>query len=363
MSKRSFKIEDHVEAAADHTAAEAVATDRFQHAKRVVARQPSGLSPVTPAEAPAARATRSAGGDAPIKTAVANVLDNPFNARQNYKEKRIVELSASISQYGQLAPALACEISNVTELLALEGADSAVAMLLRPLLESASAQYLLIGGHYRKKAIARQAAPEIELKLIKVASLLDLYSLSYVENDEREDTTPLDDAISWQRLLEIGVAKNHDDISKATHKPRTTIVKTLQLLKLPITVLDIFREAPEGYTLTAGYLLTQIAPKVQPHKVEELAEQVVGGTVSTRELEDMLKALDAEKPRRKARDLSRQHKIITDGAEVGVIKEWDSGRVVLDVQLLDQVQRETLVAELRRRFGVDADPSQLSLKG
>jgi ParB family chromosome partitioning protein len=356
MSKRSFKIEDHV-GAADESAAEAVALDRFAHTKRVGSRQPSGISPISPAEG----ANRSAEGGGTIKTQAANVLDNPFNARQSYKEHRITELSASISQHGQLAPALACEVSNVSDLLAAEGKDSAAAKSLRPLLEAASAQYLLIGGHYRKKAISRLSSTEIELKLVKVATLLDLYKLSYVENDEREDTTPLDDAISWQRLLEVGVAKNHDDISSATSKPRTTIVKTLQLLKLPTSVLDIFREAPEGYTLTAGYLLTQIAPKVPVHRLEELAEQVVKDTLSTRELEEMLKALTADKPGRKPRDISRQHKIVTDGAD-GVIKEWDSGRVVLDVQLLDQVQRETLVAELRKRFGVDADPSQLTLK-
>ena len=62
------------------------------------------------------------------------------------------------------------------------------------------------------------------------------------------------------------------------------------------------------------------------------------------------------------REISRQHKILVEGSEIGVIKEWDTGRVTLDIKLADQAEREILVAELRKRFGLEVDASQLSLK-
>lgn len=361
-TKRGFNIEEH-EAATDTAAAEGVASDRFSRARQIVAEQPSGISPppVT-ASKPSPAAPAESGAAGPVITTTDNVVDNAFNARHSYSELRVTELSASIAQRGQLSPALACTTARVRELIAAESKESAVSKLLRNLLDSTPAVYMMIGGHYRKKAISRLPDPKIELKLVTVATLLDLYSLSYIENDEREDTTPLDDALSWQNLLDTGIAKNHDEISRATKKPRTTIVKTLAILKLPASVLEIFREAPEKYTLTAGYQLSQLAPHLQSPALEELARKIIAEEVSTRDLEDKLKAFGDEKPARKPREISRQHKILVEGSEIGVIKEWDTGRVTLDIKLADQAEREILVAELRKRFGLEVDASQLSLR-
>ena len=360
-SKRGFNIHDH-EGAADNDAAQTVATDRFARARRIVAAQPSGISTAPASQPGMAMAPAAPSDPGQIVTTTDNVLDNAFNARHSYSEHRVTELSASIAQRGQLSPALACTTARVRELVGAEDSGSAVAKLLQAMLDGSTAQYMMIGGHYRKKAISRLPEPKIELKLVKVATLLDLYSLSYIENDEREDTTPLDDAMSWKNLLDTGIAKNHDEISRATKKPRTTIVKTLAILKLPASVLDILREAPEKYTLTAGYQLSQLSLHLQAPALDELARKIIAEEVSTRELEDKLKAIGAERPSRKPREISRQHKILADGEEVGVIKEWDTGRVTLDVKLPDQADREVLVAELRKRFGLEADPSQLSLK-
>lgn len=327
--------------------------DRFAHASRVADAHPTGTSPrvsVLPPAAPAGALLEGA-GTVTVVAAISEVCENPLNARHSYKEQRINDLAASIAQRGQLTPALACQVSDLVPLL--DAAPEAQA--IRTALEkSKGATYLLIGGHYRKKALSKLDKP-IELKVVTVRSLLDLYALSYAENDEREDTTPLDDALSWKNLLDQGIAKTQEDISNATNKPRATIVKTLALLKLPAEVQEVLRDAPGRYSYIAAYTLTQLLPHVTAEKALEYAQQIVAGTVYTRDLEAALVAATAESPKRKTKEISRQHKLVAEGVEVGVIKEWDSGRVLLDIKLGDQTTRESLVSELRKRFGADAN--------
>lgn len=327
--------------------------DRFARASAVTESRPTGTSPrlatptvIAPSEDP---------GAVTVVAQLSDVVENPLNARHSYKEQRISDLAASIAQRGQLTPALACLVSDLDPLLDGEPKARAIKVAVQ---NATGAKYLLLGGHYRKKALAKLDKP-IELKLVTVRTLLDLYALSYAENDEREDTTPLDDALSWHHLLEQGIASTQEDISRVTNKPRVTIVKTLALLKLPADVQEVLKEAPGRYSYIAAYTLTQLVPHLTSEKLLDLAQQIVAGTVSTRDLEASLAAATADAPSRKKKEVSRQHKLIAEGVEIGVIKEWDSGRVLLDIKLGDQVTRENLVAEIRKRFGLDPDAGQL----
>jgi ParB family transcriptional regulator, chromosome partitioning protein len=334
--------------------------DRFARAAKIQEQMPSGTAPRVPQihTRPVAEGGQAVSESLTLTAKLADVIENPLNARHSYKEKRITDLAASIAQRGQLTPAIACLTSELMPLLEGEEAQG-----LRKAIEAApnaGAPYLLIGGHYRKKALGRLDKP-IELKVVTLRSLLDLYALSYAENDEREDTTPLDDALSWQNLLELGIAKTQEDISRATNKTRSTIVKTLALLKLPQEVQDIFKEAQDRYSYLAAYTLTQLVQHVTRDKLIAFAEQIVTSAITTRELEAVLAAATAETPARKVKEISRQHKLHSEGQEIGVIKEWDNGRVLLDIRLPDGMTREALVAEMRKRFGGDAD-TQLPLR-
>ncbi len=336
--------------------------DRFARAQQIQDQLPSGTAakvvPAIQTRPPEAAEGEGGSQSLTVIAQLSELIENPLNARHSYKEQRISDLAASIAQRGQLTPALACRTSDVMPLLDVpEAANLRNAIAAGP---NPGAPYFLIGGHYRKKALSRLHKP-IELKLVTVLSLLDLYALSYAENDEREDTTPLDDALSWQNLLELGIAKTHEDISRATNKPRTTIVKTLALLKLSPEIQDIFKEAQSKYSYLAGYTLTQLAQHVTQEKLVAYAEQVVAGTITTRELETVLASVTAAVPSRKPKEISRQHKLHVNGEEIGVIKEWDNGRVLMDLRLPDGMSREALVAEMRKRFGGEAD-GQLTLK-
>ena len=311
--------------------------DRFKRASEIMSANPQGLAvqsqpqtTVLPAALPhvvphtADEAEGSATGTVTVDIDL--VGDNPYNARQIYDAEIVRERAESIAVNGQMTPAPACVDPD------------------NP------GRYILIGGHYRKRGLLRANKSKIELKLLDVKGKLDLYRLSYMENDQREDGTALDDAMSWRKLLEDSIAKTHDDIATVTGKSRPVIVKTLALLDLPASVMDILIDKPARFNLTAGYELVRIA-KISEQAAVETAKRVVSDEgMSTRELTNLLERLN--QPERKRKETSRQHKIIRNGCEVGAIKDWDSGRVMLDVKVDDPQERAQLVTMLRERFGL-----------
>lgn len=310
------------------------ADDRFARAEQVVAKQPTGTSAPTPpvitneapvrasADAAVTRASPPSEQGGSIMVPIAQVHDNPYNARIFYDQDIVKERAASLAANGQMTPAPACEDPE------------------RP------GHYFLLGGHYRKRGLLLIGHTEIELKVLPVSSPLDMYRLSYAENDQRADATPMDDAVAWSQLLESRVLRSQEEIAEVTGKPRTTVTKTLSLLKLPPTVLEVLKEKPRQFSLTAGYELTLLAPNVSISVLEKTAKDVAAGDLSTRDLTSLRDRL-LNKSVPATRQVSRQHKILHGGTEIGVIKDWDSGKLTFEASIADPAIRAEIVSKLR----------------
>lgn len=315
------------------------AVDRFAVAERVTSSRPTGLS--TPgAHTPHSDqqrsdlVTRQVADGGTIMAPIKRVKDNPFNARRIYKESIVKERAASLAKDGQMQPAPAC----------IDPDDST--------------SYILIGGHYRKRGLLLLGREDIELKLIHAPTRLDLYRLSFTENNDRTDGTPLDNALAWQLLLDEKVVNTDDEIANSIGLDRATVNKTRQILQLPLAVLEVLKGAPEKFTLTAAYELQTMINLMEPEGLVALAKQIASEEgLSTRELA-AIKSRLKNPPQRKTKETSRQHKIVIDGNLAGHIKEWDSGRVELDILISDQSERERVVLELRQRFGADNESKQ-----
>jgi ParB family chromosome partitioning protein len=80
-----------------------------------------------------------------------------------------------------------------------------------------------------------------------------------------------------------------------------------------------------------------------------LIERILAEDLSTRQVAAIRAKLETGE-RRKRKETSRQYKIHQDGQLLGSLKEWDSGKVVLEVVLTDARERTALVASLRERF-------------
>ena len=331
MTKRKFDMS--ARAVGFMESADKSSDTRWAKAEQIVSAKPSGLPP---SAVPVLEKGNSLFSTVEmlaldvLSVEITKVRDNPRNARKLYDPAVVTQRASSIRLDGQMTPAPAC--------LDWENPGS----------------YILIGGHYRKKALLQNGATHIEIKLLPAKNNFDLYRLSYAENDERQSGTPLDDALSWQELQAAGEVGTQDEIAALVGKPRTTINKTLALLNLSPGVLLVLKETPDKFTLTAGYELSLMASGFSETELIAIAQKVAAGDFSTRDLTRLREARKTKTPR-KQKEISRQHKIVMNGAHRGTIKDWDSGKVVMEVMLTDPAEREQLVSELRERFNLSTE--------
>jgi ParB family chromosome partitioning protein len=307
--------------------------DRFARAEAAIAQHPNGLLKAKGADEVGAFSAEnddgSTAGRVLKRIPLAQLHDNPLNARRIYDPTTVQERAASIATHGQKTPGLAAPDPK------------------RP------GHYILIDGHYRKRALASAGKTEMECFIESDLSDLDFYRLSFLLNEQRSDQSALDNAIAWRQLLDEGKVQKEEEICELTGMSAGTVNKTLALLKLPESVLTAMRDRPSAIGIATGYELTLYYKLAGEDRTRELALRIMNDGLSSREVEAIRKQAQEGKSR-KVKEISRQYKIRTsDGEVLGTIKEWDSGRVVLDVQLAERDAREALVEALKSRFGLD----------
>ena len=256
--------------------------------------------------------------------------DNPMNARQIYDADTIKSMAASIATRGQLVPAPAVAHPDLP------------------------GHVLLIDGHYRKRALQSAGKTDIDVVLQEISNELDMYRISFLINEERNAQSPLDNALAWDMLLTNKKVLGGDGIAEMLGISPALVAKTMAFLKLPEAALLKMREHPGKFGAAIGYAVYRCSKSMTELELLALMDRIVAEDLSSRAVEGMVAKLEAGGPR-KTKEVSRQYKIFVDQAQIGFIKEWDSGRVALEVKLDDPKERQALLDELKRKFNlVDA---------
>jgi ParB family chromosome partitioning protein len=176
---------------------------------------------------------------------------NPRNPRRTYSEAELGELAASIRERGIIQPIL---------VRAVRGAADA---------------FEIIAGERRWRAAQRAGVHEVPIVLLE-ASDREALELAIIENVQRTDLNPLEEAMGYQALAdEFG--HGQDDIAKIVGKSRAHVANTLRLLKLPDAVKKYLSEGK----ISAGHaraLLGQTDP-------EALARAIVEQGLNVRQVE------------------------------------------------------------------------------
>jgi len=153
--------------------------------------------------------------------AVDDIAPNPFQPRSRFDDDAIQELAASIKATGILQPILVRRTS--------------------------AGDYQLVAGERRLRA-ARLAGLERIPAVLREVGEREMTELALIENIQREDLNPMDEANAYHALSEK-VGLTHDQISERVGKQRVSITNSLRLLTLPPEV----REMVSRGTLTAGH--------------------------------------------------------------------------------------------------------------
>jgi ParB family chromosome partitioning protein len=180
---------------------------------------------------------------------------NPRNPRRNYSDAELDELAASIKERGIIQPVVVRSV---------RGAKDA---------------YEIIAGERRWRAAQRAALHEIPIVPFE-ASDSEALELAIIENVQRTDLNPLEEAGGYQALAsEYG--HSHEDIAKIVGKSRSHVTNTLRLLKLPEPV-KAYIHAGKISAGAARMLIGAADP-------EEMAREIVDRGLNVRQVEALAK--------------------------------------------------------------------------
>jgi ParB family chromosome partitioning protein len=216
------------------------------------------LGPVNREQAEAAGALR--------ELAVASIGANPYQPRRSFDEAALAELTASIDASGLLQPIV---------------------------VRSRNGGYELIAGERRWRAAQRLGWSKIPA-VVKDVDDGTLLTLALIENLQRRDLSPIDEAIGYQRLIEE-FQMPQAEVARLTGKNRSTVANLLRLLKLPDEVKALVDEGK----LSEGHARALLALDESP-AIGRLAREAVEQGWSVRELEARVRPGDAP-PRRGTR--------------------------------------------------------------
>ncbi len=218
-----------------------------------------------------------AGADIPEGQIIQNIKiskiePNKAQARKKFDEDKLTELAESIRQHGVISPIL----------LAPKGDD----------------RYEIIAGERRWRAAHKAELKEIPAIVLDVNNMTkqELEEISLIENIQRENLNPIEEARAYKQLIEDYHLKQ-DEVAERVSKSRTAITNSMRLLKLTEDVQQMLIDE----MLTTGHARALI-PVEDPELQKTLAQQIFDESLSVRDVEKLVKGLGKPKKGKKGRN-------------------------------------------------------------
>lgn len=192
---------------------------------------------------------------------ITEVEPNREQPRKNFDEDALLELSDSIKQFGVLQPLL---------------------------VQKKNDYYEIIAGERRWRAAKMAGLKEIPV-IIKDFTEQQIVEISLIENIQREDLNPIEEALAYKRLLTEFHLKQ-DEVAERVSKSRTTVTNSMRLLKLDQRVQQMLIDD----MITTGHARALLA--IEDGELQwKLATKVFDEKLSVREVEKLMKDLQKEK--------------------------------------------------------------------
>lgn len=184
---------------------------------------------------------------------IAQIRPNPYQPRKDFRPEELAELEASLRANGLLQP-----------------------IIVRP---APSGQgYELIAGERRLRAATRLGWSEIPA-VVRPIDDQTLLTLALVENLQRSDLNPIEEAEGYQRLI-AEFALTQQQVADLVGKDRSTVANLLRLLNLPASVRHLVQDAQ----LTLGHARALLALESE-HAIVTLAREIVARGLTVRDVE------------------------------------------------------------------------------
>ena len=189
------------------------------------------------------------------KALIGDLTRNPYQPRQIFNEEKLEELANSIKKNGVIQP---------------------IAVRLDKSMEG---KYQIVAGERRWLAAQKAGLHEIPITILDLTDSESL-EVAIVENIQRDDLNPIDEAMAYKRLNKE-FDYDHEKIARLMSKSRSHVSNTLRLLTLPSDVQAMIEEG----LITAG----QARPLVGVSNATNIAEQIVSKKLSARSVEYLVR--------------------------------------------------------------------------
>jgi ParB family chromosome partitioning protein len=239
------------------------------------------------------------------------VSANPKNPRRSFAESELADLSQSIREHGIVQPVL---VRRKTD-----------------------GKYEIIAGERRWRAAQRAGLSEIPV-LVRDVDDRTALELAIIENVQRADLNPVEEALGYQQLID---EHNYTqaDLGNVIGKSRSHVANTLRLLKLP----DVIRDLLVDGSLSAGHARTLVTAS----DPAGLAKRIVEGGLSVRQAEALAqqpetgaqKTRSPQRAEEKDPDTLALEKLLSDvtGLAVAIAHKERGGEVRIGYKTLDQL--------------------------
>ncbi len=241
-----------------------------------------------------------------VKLKISEIEPNRSQPRKEFDEAALSELADSISQHGLLQP-----------------------ILVRPLTLGG---YEIVAGERRYRACRMAGLTEVPV-VIRELSEAETMELALIENLQREDLSPLEEALGYKTLMdEHGFTQ--EEVSRSVGKSRPAVANALRLLRLPDSILEYLKYEK----ISAGHARALITLP-QEDLMKEVCEQIVKNDLSVRQTEKLCKKLTAdkkpEKPKEKIPNYYREVELTLSealGRKISVTKSKGKEGGVLQIE-------------------------------
>lgn len=243
------------------------------------------------------------------------VEPNRDQPRHKFDEEALNELADSIKQYGIISPII---------------------------VQDRKDHYEIIAGERRWRAAKIAGLKEIPV-IIKNFTEQEIVEISLIENIQRENLNPIEEALAYKRLLTEFHLKQ-EEVAQRVSKSRTAVTNSMRLLKLADEVQQMIIDE----SLTTGHARALITIEDESKQIE-IAKKVVNEKLSVRDIEKLVKDLNKPKKEKKESKQLKNDFIYQDieeklkqslGTKVTVsAKEDGSGKIEIDFYSSEELDR------------------------
>ncbi len=246
-----------------------------------------------------------------IKTVSVNDIDpNAAQPRKHFDSEKLEELAQSVQTYGIVQPII---------------------------VQANGSRYTIIAGERRYRAARLAGLKEVPV-IVKEYSQTELMEVSLVENLQREDLNPIEEAQAMRMLMDEHNL-TQDELSSRLGKSRSAVANTLRLLSLPESV----RSLVIAGELSSGHARCLVALERDEDK-QRLAQKIIAQGLSVRAAEELIKTLSKTVPvaaasKETAPEIEEAEKTLTAalGTRVQIAGDLKRGKIILQYYNQEQL--------------------------